>query len=353
MIKISMIMPVYNSKSYLESAIQSVLNQTLEEWELLLVDDGSSDGSGDICDRVAKTDCRIRVIHQKNQGISVTRNIGIQNAIGEYIGFMDNDDIIEPDLLETALLEAEKNDADIVKYGYAVEESFYNGRVEKRIMKTDEKLVISKVSMGKLQSKVRLSGYFNMIWNGIYRTSFIRENGICFDEKIKYGYEDWIFNSKCYPSASKQVILPYVGYIHFQREEHSTSKRFHTNQLNAVIYAMQCENEMFEIIDPQYLNSMEWFCRIYSYLVEFLLLFERKGCHYSVKEKCIELEKISSNKLFSNLKNETYQNQISTNKRLTIKLFLHRRFRLLLMSTQFYSKFIVWKKTRKQKGNEK
>lgn len=95
---ISIIIPVYNVETYLGSCIRSVLAQTFSNFELILVDDGSTDGSGIICDEYAATDSRIRVIHQVNRGVSSARNAGIETALGEYIGFVDGDDWIEPDM---------------------------------------------------------------------------------------------------------------------------------------------------------------------------------------------------------------------------------------------------------------
>ena len=98
---ISVIVPVYNiEKEYLERCVRSVMNQTYRKLEILLVDDGSTDGSGTVCDSLAKEDERIRVFHKENGGSSSARNVGIQNATGEYIGFIDSDDYIEPDMYE-------------------------------------------------------------------------------------------------------------------------------------------------------------------------------------------------------------------------------------------------------------
>ena len=90
--EISIIMPVYNSETFLYLAVESVKRQTMKEWELLLIDDGSSDASGRLCDAYAKEDARIRVFHQENQGITKTRNRGIKEARGEFITFIDNDE---------------------------------------------------------------------------------------------------------------------------------------------------------------------------------------------------------------------------------------------------------------------
>lgn len=115
--KISIIMPVYNSEKFLREAIDSILNQSYKDFELILVNDGSTDKSSDICDEYSKIDSRIHVINQVNGGISNARNSGLKVAKGEFIVFSDNDDIFSVDLLKENIHLAEKHNADLVKYG--------------------------------------------------------------------------------------------------------------------------------------------------------------------------------------------------------------------------------------------
>ena len=112
---ISVVMPVYNARQYVGKAIESVLQQSYSQLELILVDDGATDGSGDICDRYAKLDSRIIVIHQKNGGISSARNRALQAASGKYIAFCDHDDEMLPHCLEDAVLAMESKQADMVE----------------------------------------------------------------------------------------------------------------------------------------------------------------------------------------------------------------------------------------------
>ena len=112
--KLSYIVPVYKVEKYLEECVNSVLNQTYKNIEIILVDDGSTDSSGDMCDCFAKKNDNIRVIHQKNGGLSVARNIGLSCAKGEYVYFLDSDDYIAEDALENLCLIAEKDSAEIV-----------------------------------------------------------------------------------------------------------------------------------------------------------------------------------------------------------------------------------------------
>ena len=94
--KLSIIVPVYNVEQYLDKCIKSILNQTFKDFELILVDDGSIDNSGEICDEYAKKDSRVKVIHKKNGGLAAARNTGLIIARGDYVGFVDSDDWIEP-----------------------------------------------------------------------------------------------------------------------------------------------------------------------------------------------------------------------------------------------------------------
>ena len=112
---LSIIMPVYNTGGYLEPTVNSVLAQTYRNFELILVDDGSTDGSGEVCDRLAAEDSRIRVIHKENGGVASARNVGLAAAQGEYIGWVDSDDLISPIMFEVMIGLAEKHGADIVQ----------------------------------------------------------------------------------------------------------------------------------------------------------------------------------------------------------------------------------------------
>lgn len=97
---ISVILPVYNVENYLDRCIQSLLHQTYENLEIIVIDDGSTDSSGKLCDKYVRTDNRIYVIHQQNQGLSVARNKGIENSNGMYLTFVDSDDSVQPDMIE-------------------------------------------------------------------------------------------------------------------------------------------------------------------------------------------------------------------------------------------------------------
>ena len=115
--KVSIIIPIYNTHKYLERCMDSVLNQTLQDIEIILVDDGSNDGTGELCDELAKQDARIKVYHKENGGSSSARNLGIAKASGEYLAFVDSDDYVSPEMYQRLVEGLQKFDAQIVQIG--------------------------------------------------------------------------------------------------------------------------------------------------------------------------------------------------------------------------------------------
>ena len=143
---ISVIVPVYNVEPYLASCLDSIISQTYRELEILLIDDGSQDEIGKICDRYAASDERIRVFHTENKGLSAARNFGLDRAEGEYIAFVDSDDRIEPDMYDTLLVALIETGADAAACGHFQESA--NGTVErspKAAVLTGEQAVIALI----------------------------------------------------------------------------------------------------------------------------------------------------------------------------------------------------------------
>lgn len=187
---VSVIIPIYNTKEYLDKCIESVINQTYRNLEIILVDDGSTDGSGELCDKFAIRDSRIRVIHKKNEGLVKARKIGISNASGNLIGYVDSDDWIEPDMYEKLYEGLSSNKADISMCGryedtkdYSKEvyhgfgEGFYNkDDLLNNIfptMITDEFLFDWKVFPG--------------LWDKLFRRDAIYKYQMLVDERLKMG----------------------------------------------------------------------------------------------------------------------------------------------------------------------
>lgn len=202
---ISCIVPIYNVEKYLNICIDSILNQTFKNFELILVDDGSPDNCGFICDEYAKKDSRIHVIHQKNAGVSAARNAGINIAKGEYICFVDSDDWIDPQMYEKMYNCAQSNNVDLVICGFNRITS--SGHIDKRkieypisYLNTCEKIISYYCDA--------IYHLYDMILNSpcnkLYRRSLL--NDISFNNKIRIG-EDYIFNLKVFTNISSAYLL--------------------------------------------------------------------------------------------------------------------------------------------------
>lgn len=282
MVKISMIMPVYNSEDYLASAIQCVLNQTMKDFELILVDDGSSDNSGEICDSFAKRDSRIVVIHQKNGGICRARNKGLEAANGEYVAFMDNDDEIAKTLFEDNFKLAVLHDADVVKFG--------NDSI---LMREQEVVHVDhcKYTQFKVVNAKELKDFYpewrnyqlgGFVWNGLYKSKFLKSVHAAFNEEHKFGYEDVEFSMRIYDKMKTLVVNPNIYYFWKQRLSHSTSLKVNTDKLRSIEYVIPIETELLQRLGSN--KSYADFCAGWWFKAFLCELFAL-NCHLSLKEK--------------------------------------------------------------------
>lgn len=203
MIKISVIVPVYNSDKYIERCIRSITSQTFKDWELILIDDGSTDRSGIICEAYANLDKRIKVIHKSNSGVSSTRNIGIEEAKGEYITFIDSDDWIEHDFFEKVTNEIEQMNVPVVITGYFRD----NNNIIINRFKGKYKEIIS---IDKARKEFFLCDKFSWeVCAKFYKKEIL--NKIKFDVNLKIG-EDMLFFWQVLNSVEKIGYLPLYKY---------------------------------------------------------------------------------------------------------------------------------------------
>ena len=169
---ISVIVPIYNTKQYLEKCIESIRAQTYKDLEILLIDDGSTDGSSEICDYYAKEDARIKVIHKPNGGLSSARNRGIDEARGDYIGFVDSDDDIEPEMFETLYNLITQFDTDISACRSNFLQSYEDKKscIDERYPEVE--VICTKEACNKLLLK---TGCSDAIWDKLFRASLFDE----------------------------------------------------------------------------------------------------------------------------------------------------------------------------------
>lgn len=229
--KVSVIVPVYNAETYLQKTAERLLNQTLQDIEIILINDGSNDNSGRICDMIASSDARIKVLHQANQGVSSARNNGIEAASGEYMMFCDADDLPDHTMVETLYLRAVEEQADCVLCDFVkvVGEKKVIDRLPSYSTLADREVIIDKLVMpmlvwGYAPEGQRYPGVYGSVWRGLYRTSFVSQNHIRFETNIRLG-EDMLFNETLWP---KCIRVAFVQEPLYQYNENVASAT-HTN----------------------------------------------------------------------------------------------------------------------------
>ncbi len=241
---VSVVMPLYNVESCMTDAVQSVLVQTYPHFELILVDDGSPDRSGEIADTLAaEHPDRIRVIHQENQGQGGARNTGVTAATGDYLLFMDSDDRIVPDLLQTCVDLAEAHTADVVVF-------------EHDIVRPDGTLVKTVHSpfgfppFGDPHVDRRLLLVAGMPWNKLFRTDFYRSCNVAFPQKV--WYEDFILCTKLMACACRVAYIDRPLYRYYLRAG-STMRNQNTERNLEILSAM---DDILAYFNAQQLDTM-------------------------------------------------------------------------------------------------
>ena len=230
---VSVIMPVYNTGKYLCGTIDSVLRQTYANFELILVDDGSTDGSGKICDEYAAKDSRVVVYHKKNGGICDARNYGMVKARGEYITFCDHDDLFLPDLLSVSVKVAEEHDADVVKWGRRI---VHGDNSKERVIVSKFFSILQREDLKDmlldLIAKKDFGLPFGVIWYGIYRKRLKDNYEVIFDTGRKHGGEDFDFNIKLLPYIKNMVLIKDILYVHIVRPNLSVSAKYYDDVMD-------------------------------------------------------------------------------------------------------------------------
>lgn len=217
----SLILPVFNVEEYLERCLRSVLSQSFSDYEIILVDDGSKDSSGAICDAYASKNANIRVIHKKNGGLSSARNAGLEKASGKYIWFVDSDDWIEPGALEQLHKACAVSEPDIVKFGYF--RGVGQGRECKGIAKGGS---YQGDALERLRRLAFCAGgkYILSAWSHVYRTEFLKEQNLSFVSEREIGSEDYLFNLTALLRAESVVVLTKPLYSYELRSSSLTQQ---------------------------------------------------------------------------------------------------------------------------------
>lgn len=294
---ISVIIPVYNVEKYLVQCIESVRNQTYHNLEIILVDDGSPDQSGKICDKYADIDSRISVIHKKNEGLGYARNSGLEQASGKYILFIDSDDWIEKNHVEKLVSSIEETKSDIIVHGfqYRMEgkspqkiHPFKIGEFENIVQ--DILLPMVAANIGDDENDILPVGS----WCKLYKRSIIMENNLSFINEKECISEDVMFNVDYLRCCKKVCVIDECGY-NYRMNPNSISNAYDSKRTSRMFQFFKCMDYKFS--QDMRLNTKESMynldrCYIAKARVGFRLIAKS---NISIKEKRYEINRILSN----------------------------------------------------------
>lgn len=257
--KVSVIVPVYGVEKYIHQCIDSILNQTLDDIEILLIDDGSKDNCPAIIDEYAKKDSRIRAIHQENGGYGKAVNNGLSKAIGEYVAIVEPDDFIESNMFEVLYNDAKQNDVDVVKgpyYDYSDDDN------EREVCVIAKRVNPPKNPFNIFEYPTLLTNHAS-IWTGLYRRQFILDNNITVLElnKGRYADQNWRFKTLMLAKNIYWEAQPFYNY----RTTNADSSSFKKNNPDDVF-------EIYGDLD-EFFASNDKFDAVLDYL------YKEKCCH--------------------------------------------------------------------------
>ena len=237
---VTVVIPIYNTERYLSRCIDSVLSQTYRCWELVLVDDGSSDGCPAICDDYAKRDGRIRVIHKENAGLGMARNTGIDAAGGEYLCFFDSDDYVEPDTLEVCVAAAVANEADMVIFGH-LDETPTGDLLRARVPHPPKSLLVGEEIVTELlPASLYTNQDMNRGWetalsacNKLFSLQAIRDSGWRFVSEREIIAEDYYSLTALHAHLRRVCVLDRTFY-HYMVNTASLSRSFKADRFEKI-----------------------------------------------------------------------------------------------------------------------
>lgn len=280
---VSVIMPMYNGEKYIRPCLESILNQTFKDFEVVIIDDGSTDNSASIVKEYADKDNRIKYHYQENQTACVALNNGIELAKGDYITFADNDDLIELDTYEKVALSFNNTDPDIVVYGYSQDfiDENYSTKNEIKYSYADslEKIQLSIINIFQ-------NGLFHPFWNKWYRRSIIMESNVRFDKRYN-SMGDYSFNCRLFPFVKSIETLDFIGYHYLKRNRDSLVASFVKDMVPCFMERRRVTKELFDFFDLwKYKEANSYYATQYYFESEdFLINLYKKKCDLPSNER--------------------------------------------------------------------
>ena len=310
--KISIIVPTYNVKDYIDNCVKSLVSQTYENIEIILVNDGSTDNSGDLLDKWAERDERVKVFHKENGGTHSARNLGIEKSTGEYVMFIDPDDWFSLNAVECLAEEIKKTNSDVIKFNYVKEygthfENKTNNLLENKLYTGSEYQKILRMNLGLIGEELKYIQDFNFLASvcfGCYRKEIILQNELKFTDMKEIGtFSDGLFNLGFLLKASSFYFLDQPLY-HYRKNNYASC----TNTYRIGFYEKNnvLLDKIYKLIKPDKLG------------LDFEIAFNNRVA-YSVLELCLNSAKnkkttfkISTNELKKIIKSKPYSKAVKS-----------------------------------------
>lgn len=323
--KVSIIVPVYNvPEKYLRVCIQSLINQTLKNIEIILVEDGTTDRSGFICDELANLDNRIKVIHQENKGLCGARNTGVLAASGEWISFVDGDDWVDHDTYENLYYNGTKFNVDVVMFGY-IKEYPSKSIIMKYKEFDDMKVYSGKEEINYIQKMIlNYNANIAMAPTKFIKRKIIKKYNIYHDEKLRQGAEGIEFNIRLFSKIKSALFMNKQFYHYIYNDESITTVHNEKNHKMVVDCFKKIKNE----IDNNDQEIMNWFYNRMKYVILTTAISgyfsESNKEKYNVQKKKFK-EYMSDNLIQETLNNKNYYG-LSGSRILTLFLIKNKIF---------------------------
>lgn len=334
---VSIIVPVYNVENYLSECLESLINQTYQKIEIIVVDDGSSDTSGQICDRYAKKYDNIKVIHKKNEGLGMARNTGLEHINGDYVTFLDSDDFLDKDFIE-ALVEAIKNTGtDVCKSGFKRVD--INGNLFHEIKYEDE---IFEESEAKTQFLPRLIGSSPekkdsiemAVCATLYNANVIRMYGLKFPSERKLISEDLVFNIDYMQYANGACTISKLGY-NYRFNTNSLSTKYREDRFEASCFFYKEIKRKLETLGYD-INTIFRLQRIFFINTKTSIYQEKSSISQKTKRESVNrVREICNNEELQNILKEYPIRKLGFSQKMFLYLLRHRMARLLYLYFEY------------------
>lgn len=290
---LSIVMPVYGVEKYISTAIESVLSQTFQNWELIIVNDGTKDRSRKIAQEYETKDSRIHIVDKENGGLSDARNVGLLHACGEYIHFFDSDDYISKYYYADCIKNISANTYDVLISGYVVVFHDNQDKEQFRDVRNINNNNIRSLTQKELIDF--LEYHFNYAWNKLFRTEFLRNNYLLYKKGL-YSIEDAEFMSRVIKYSPRIGLCSSTGYYYVNRERTSLGRCYHREIVDFNASKLEIERTIFIYFIKDYCivdNLINKKCiSIYKFLFKSLLSYSEMT---SMPEKFTELNYILNN----------------------------------------------------------